>query len=51
MEPIFIGVDYGRKESFAAIMSKNEDGSWTLHDIITGKGLDDIDPTINKVPA
>lgn len=37
-----IGVDYGTEASTAAVMRRNEDGSWTLLELVEGKGLDEV---------
>lgn len=39
---VWIGVDYGPKRSVAVVMERNADGSWTIHDEIEGKGLDEL---------
>ncbi|MCA3700801.1 MAG: hypothetical protein IOB84_13595 [Brevundimonas sp.] len=39
---VWVGVDYGAKRSVAVFMERNADGSWTVHEEVMGKGLDQL---------
>lgn len=39
---VWIGVDYGPKQSVAVVIERNADSSWTVLDEVIGKGLDEV---------
>lgn len=39
---VMIGCDYGAEESVAIVMERRTDGSFIVHDMVKGKGLNEV---------